>query len=114
MSVELRSSRPRRVGAGLVLAALCLALCSARAAPADAQAESETPPETEITWLKTAPRTEKGRFVNPIGPLPHGSGGRMPFFWRRMQATLWPRKGAAEAKQLAAGMLDHAQAHFDF
>ena len=101
MSVELRSSRPRHVGAALLLAALCSALCSALAAPADAQAESETPPETEVTWLKTAPRTEKGRFVNPIGPLPHGSGGRFPFFWRRMQATLWPRKGAAEARASA-------------
>ncbi len=46
-------------------------------------------------WLRSAPRTEDGRFTNPIGHLEHGSFGvRFPFMWRRMASAFRSPEGA--------------------
>jgi N-acyl-phosphatidylethanolamine-hydrolysing phospholipase D len=47
--------------------------------------------------LGPAPRGPEGRFVNPVGPLSHGSFGvRFPFFLRRLGGFVGSRSGAAE------------------
>jgi N-acyl-phosphatidylethanolamine-hydrolysing phospholipase D len=47
--------------------------------------------------LGPAPRDADGRFVNPAGPLGHGSFGvRFPFFLRRIASSLSGRPGAPE------------------
>ena len=72
---------------------LGLALIVCFATPAFAQSESSADPQ----WLQPAPRTEDGRFINPIGPLSHGtSRSRWPFFWRRFLTAFRSRPGAAQ------------------
>ena len=59
-------------------------------------AVSEPHPLPESTvWLGPAPRTENGRFVNPVGELLGGGNRvRIPFLWGRIKTTLRPRPGA--------------------
>ena len=55
-------------------------------------------PET-LVWLQPAPRTENGRFANPVGELLRGTNRvRISFMWRRIKATLRPRPGAPGTK----------------
>ena len=47
--------------------------------------------------LGPAPRDADGRFINPTGPLSHGSFGvRFPFFLRRIASSFRHRPGAPE------------------
>jgi len=49
----------------------------------------------DARWLAPAPRLDNGRFVNPVGPLGHGTlGVRVPFMFRRIRASFDVRAGA--------------------
>ena len=49
----------------------------------------------DARWLAPATRLDDGRFVNPVGPLRHGTlGVRVPFMFRRIRASFGVRAGA--------------------
>jgi len=50
------------------------------------------------TSLGPAPRDDEGRFINPVGELPHGGlSVRLPFFARRILGSFSDRPGAPPA-----------------
>lgn len=72
---------------------MAILLVASWSVPALAEGKEER--DDGIRWLAPAPRTNDGRFTNPIGPLAHGTVGvRLPFFFRRIGAAFDTRPGA--------------------
>lgn len=55
---------------------------------------ASAPASETAKWFEPAPRSEDGRFTNPIGQLLHGTPrARWSFFWSRIQALRLPHGG---------------------
>ena len=82
-AMEVSPARPLRAG----LAKRCMALALAWVAAGAAEGRAEA-------LFAPAERDARGRFVNRVGPLSHGTAGvRFSFMFRRVAVSLSPRGG---------------------